>query len=97
MSLKKTNDNRGSYRGAGHYSKDYATFDRSTTEYSGRDIGGKVLNVGDYDGEFTGPVSRSNNHPTQGKYSRRGDGPYSPSIKSSGKQGKAIGGQKVSD
>ncbi len=91
-------DDTGFKRGAGAYSRDYAKFDRSTTEYAPKTIS-KVLNVGDYDTDraFTGEVSRSNNHPTQGRYTRKGDGAYSPSIKSSGKQGKAIGGQKVSD
>lgn len=89
MSLKKTNDNRGSYRGAGAYSKDYAKFDgwpgesQGSADYPTRDIYAKVEGVGDYetDRAFTGKVDGVGNkqrwRPLADRQNTRGDGAYS--------------------
>lgn len=110
MSLKKTNDKRGSYRGAGAYSRDYANFDDlDRLNYPARDIYAKIDGVGDYetDRAFTGAIDGTGDSnrwkPLADRQNTRGDGAYSKEGRRSTERprkqsdGRPSGGQKVGE
>ena len=105
-------DNTGWRRGVGAYSKNYASFDgwpggnQGGADYPTRDIYDKVDGVGDYDGNFTGPIRAGDKNrwkPLADRQNTRGDGAYSKEGRRSTERGRkadfgtGIRGSKVSD